>query len=191
MRDCSLPQSSTRFDWLRKIEGNPGVISLSLSLSLPVTHSCLYVHVRIRDLIMLKIVHCPEFESSSTSSSNYSFETCKSKNDWLRKIEGNPCLISLILWFTLNHHIRHVTMLLNYSIWCWTCVQSFVNWFVIHEKRSRDLDIAERNERNHKWFCFGHGSLLNFGKLIKGYLAEIAYDFSQIGKSIIPINSLD
>ncbi|CAL5350339.1 unnamed protein product [Camellia sinensis] len=55
-------------------------------------------------------------------------------------------------------------------------VLSLVNRFMIHGKRCWDLDIAEKNEKITGDFVLGHGSLLNVGKLIDGYLAEIARD---------------
>ncbi|PSS17725.1 BTB/POZ domain-containing protein [Actinidia chinensis var. chinensis] len=55
-------------------------------------------------------------------------------------------------------------------------VQSLVNRFVVHEKCRRDADIAEKNEKIVSDSVLGYGSWFNVGKLIDGYLAEIAYD---------------
>lgn len=55
-------------------------------------------------------------------------------------------------------------------------VQSIVNRFVLHEKRCQDLDISEKNEKGTSDFILGHGPLLKVGKLMDGYLAEIAHD---------------
>ncbi|XP_057478876.1 BTB/POZ domain-containing protein NPY1-like [Actinidia eriantha] len=55
-------------------------------------------------------------------------------------------------------------------------VQSLVNRFVVREKRRRDVNIAEKNEKIISDSVLGYGSWLNVGKLIDGYLAEIAYD---------------
>lgn len=52
-------------------------------------------------------------------------------------------------------------------------VQSIVNRFVLHEKRCQDLDISEKGTSD---FILGHGPLLKVGKLMDGYLAEIAHD---------------
>ncbi|XVE97332.1 hypothetical protein REPUB_Repub03eG0010500 [Reevesia pubescens] len=57
-------------------------------------------------------------------------------------------------------------------------VQSIVNRYMMHEKRSqrsRDLNV-EKNEMGCTDFVLGHGSLLSVGKLIDGYLEEIACD---------------
>lgn len=52
-------------------------------------------------------------------------------------------------------------------------VQSIVNRFVLHEKRCQDLDISEKGTSD---FILGHGPMLKVGKLMDGYLAEIAHD---------------
>ena len=54
-------------------------------------------------------------------------------------------------------------------------VQSIVNRYMMHEKRSQDLDVA-KNEMGCTDLVLGHGSLLSVGKLIDGYLEEIACD---------------
>ncbi|EXB86673.1 BTB/POZ domain-containing protein NPY1 [Morus notabilis] len=71
-------------------------------------------------------------------------------------------------------------------------VQTIVNQFTMHEKkRSRGLDALEKNEKGSDDFILGSGSLLNVGRLIDGYLAEIARDpnltlssFVDLSKSI-------
>ncbi|XP_052210822.1 BTB/POZ domain-containing protein NPY1-like [Diospyros lotus] len=55
-------------------------------------------------------------------------------------------------------------------------VQSLVHRFMVHKSRTRDLNIAEKNELISADFVLGHVSWLNVGKLIDGYLAEIAKD---------------
>ncbi|GAV84300.1 BTB domain-containing protein/NPH3 domain-containing protein [Cephalotus follicularis] len=55
-------------------------------------------------------------------------------------------------------------------------VQCLVNRYMMHEKGSLDMDMVEKNEKGHDDFVLGHGSLINVGKLIDGYLAEIARD---------------
>ncbi|XAR71450.1 hypothetical protein NMG60_11028709 [Bertholletia excelsa] len=55
-------------------------------------------------------------------------------------------------------------------------VQSLVNQFMMHDKCSWDLENAEKHEKIAAGFVLGHGSLLNVGKLIDGYLAEVACD---------------
>ncbi|KAL6985158.1 hypothetical protein U1Q18_018535 [Sarracenia purpurea var. burkii] len=55
-------------------------------------------------------------------------------------------------------------------------VQTLLNRFVVHEKGSWDLDIDEKNSKIAGDFLLGRGSLLNVGKLIDGYLVEIARD---------------
>ncbi|KAL7001766.1 hypothetical protein U1Q18_002914 [Sarracenia purpurea var. burkii] len=65
-------------------------------------------------------------------------------------------------------------------------VLSLVNRFMIHDKRSPDLDIAEKNEKIiTRDFVLGHASLLKFSKLIDGYLAEIARDLNVMVSSFI------
>lgn len=54
-------------------------------------------------------------------------------------------------------------------------VQSIVNRYMMHEKRSRDLDVA-KNDMGCTDYVIGNGSLLSVGKLIDGYLEEIARD---------------
>lgn len=70
-------------------------------------------------------------------------------------------------------------------------VQTIVNQFTMHEKRGRGLDSAEKNEKGGDNFILANGSLLNVGRLIDGYLAEIARDpnltlsgFIDLSKSI-------
>ncbi|XP_057510290.1 BTB/POZ domain-containing protein NPY1-like [Actinidia eriantha] len=55
-------------------------------------------------------------------------------------------------------------------------VRTLANRFMVHEKSSWDLDIAEKNEKIAGDFVLGHGSLLRVGKVIDGYLVEIARD---------------
>ncbi|OMO90706.1 BTB/POZ-like protein [Corchorus olitorius] len=54
-------------------------------------------------------------------------------------------------------------------------VQSIVNQYMMHEKRSQDLDV-DKNETGCANFVLGHGSLLRVGKVIDVYLEEIAHD---------------
>ncbi|KAK8660843.1 hypothetical protein V6N13_051751 [Hibiscus sabdariffa] len=54
-------------------------------------------------------------------------------------------------------------------------VQSIVNQYMIHEKHSQDVEIG-KNELGRTGFLLGHGSLLCVGKLVDGYLQEIAQD---------------
>lgn len=55
-------------------------------------------------------------------------------------------------------------------------VQCIVNCYLLHEKYSQDLNV-EKNEENDDFILgHGHGLLLKVGKLIDGYLAEIAHD---------------
>ncbi|PON74548.1 BTB/POZ domain-containing protein NPY [Parasponia andersonii] len=70
-------------------------------------------------------------------------------------------------------------------------VQSIVNQYAMHEKRNQSLDAVEKNEKGIDDFVLGHASLLNVGRLIDGYLAEIArdpnltlYSFIDLSKSI-------
>ncbi|XVF35677.1 hypothetical protein REPUB_Repub18cG0166900 [Reevesia pubescens] len=54
-------------------------------------------------------------------------------------------------------------------------VQSIVNRFMMRKKCSQELNV-EKNELGCTDFVLGHGSLLSVGKLIDGYLEEIACD---------------
>ncbi|XP_030482883.2 BTB/POZ domain-containing protein NPY1 [Cannabis sativa] len=67
-------------------------------------------------------------------------------------------------------------------------VQSIVNQYA---KRNGNLEAVEKNEKGIDGFLLGNGSLLNVGRLIDGYLAEIARDtnlalfgFIELSKSI-------
>lgn len=55
-------------------------------------------------------------------------------------------------------------------------VQSLISQFVLREKRLWDLDISERTNEFTDDLILGHGALLNVGKLVDGYLDEIASD---------------
>ncbi|KAK9947211.1 hypothetical protein M0R45_012643 [Rubus argutus] len=55
-------------------------------------------------------------------------------------------------------------------------VQSIVNRFVMHEKSNWNSDVVQKNEKGTDKLILGHGSLLSVGRLIDGYLAEIAHD---------------
>ncbi|KAJ7958489.1 BTB/POZ domain-containing protein [Quillaja saponaria] len=54
-------------------------------------------------------------------------------------------------------------------------VNCIVSQYVVHEKGNRNVDV-EKIEKGSDNFSLGHGSLLNVGKLVDGYLAEIACD---------------
>lgn len=55
-------------------------------------------------------------------------------------------------------------------------VQCLVHRFMMHENIGQDSKIVTKNEKNTDDFVLGHGPLLNVGKLIDRYLAEIATD---------------
>ncbi|KAL8115875.1 hypothetical protein AgCh_022389 [Apium graveolens] len=55
-------------------------------------------------------------------------------------------------------------------------VQCLVRRFMMHENIGQDSNIDAKNEKNADDFVLGHGPLLNVGKLIDRYLAEIATD---------------
>ncbi|KAG2700341.1 hypothetical protein I3760_07G226000 [Carya illinoinensis] len=54
-------------------------------------------------------------------------------------------------------------------------VQCILKQFLMHEKFNRDVDV-EKNEKGAENFVLELGSLLNVGRLIDGYVAEIARD---------------
>ncbi|GLT76102.1 hypothetical protein SLA2020_477830 [Shorea laevis] len=54
-------------------------------------------------------------------------------------------------------------------------VQCLVKRYLVHENFGLQLDVM-KNELGCDDFVLGHGLLLNVGKLIDGYLAEIAHD---------------
>ncbi|KAJ7966272.1 BTB/POZ domain-containing protein [Quillaja saponaria] len=64
-------------------------------------------------------------------------------------------------------------LITNYDV---ELVCYIVNQYVMHEKSNWDVDVAEKIEKGSDNFTIGHGSLLNVGKLVDEYLAEIAYD---------------
>ncbi|XVE53530.1 hypothetical protein DITRI_Ditri03aG0010300 [Diplodiscus trichospermus] len=66
-------------------------------------------------------------------------------------------------------------------------VQSIVNRYLMHEKSSQDLDVA-KNEMGCTDFVLAHGSLLSVGKLIDGYLEEIARDPNLLLASFIDLS---
>ncbi|KAK6274190.1 PREDICTED: BTB/POZ domain-containing protein NPY1 [Theobroma cacao] len=66
-------------------------------------------------------------------------------------------------------------------------VQSIVNRYIMNEKRTQDLDV-EKNEMGCADFVLGHGSLLSVGKLIDGYLEEIARDPNLSLASLIDLS---
>lgn len=55
-------------------------------------------------------------------------------------------------------------------------VQCLVNRFVMNEKCSQDSNVEKNGKSIIGDFVLGHGSWLNVGKLIDGYLAEVARD---------------
>ncbi|KAH7845318.1 hypothetical protein Vadar_000584 [Vaccinium darrowii] len=67
-------------------------------------------------------------------------------------------------------------------------VQTLVNGFMVHEMSSRDLDNAEKNEKISDGFALGHSSWLRVGKLVDGYLAEIAGDPNLTISSFISLS---
>lgn len=68
-------------------------------------------------------------------------------------------------------------------------VQSIVSQFAMREKCNWDLDAVGRNSKGTDNFILGHGSLLNVGRLIDGYLAEIASDPSLTLSSFIGLST--
>ncbi|XP_021275456.1 BTB/POZ domain-containing protein NPY1 [Herrania umbratica] len=66
-------------------------------------------------------------------------------------------------------------------------VQSIVNRYIMNEKCTQDLDV-EKNEMGCTDFVLGHGSLLSGGKLIDGYLEEIARDPNLSLASLIDLS---
>ncbi|KZV28326.1 hypothetical protein F511_16576 [Dorcoceras hygrometricum] len=55
-------------------------------------------------------------------------------------------------------------------------VQKLVDQFVINGRSNRNMKVTEKNGRNEGDFVLGHGSWLRVGKIIDGYLAEVARD---------------
>ncbi|XP_077216008.1 phototropic-responsive NPH3 family protein NPY1-like [Tasmannia lanceolata] len=55
-------------------------------------------------------------------------------------------------------------------------VQSIVSRFLIQYRNPRDSDYVERNDKSAGNFILGRCSSINVGKLVDGYLAEIARD---------------
>ncbi|XP_012076425.1 BTB/POZ domain-containing protein NPY1 isoform X2 [Jatropha curcas] len=55
-------------------------------------------------------------------------------------------------------------------------VQSLVNCYVTHEKYSQDLSVEKNDETDDFVLRRGHGYMLNVGKIVDGYLSEIARD---------------
>ncbi|KAL2236914.1 BTB/POZ domain-containing protein NPY1 isoform X1 [Sesamum indicum] len=55
-------------------------------------------------------------------------------------------------------------------------VQRLVDQFVANEKSNRDLKLVDKNSKSEGEFVLGHGSWLQVGKIVDGYLAAIAHD---------------
>ncbi|XP_077223004.1 phototropic-responsive NPH3 family protein [Tasmannia lanceolata] len=55
-------------------------------------------------------------------------------------------------------------------------VQSIVSRFMMQDRNPKDSDYVERIEKSAENFILGHCSSINVGKLVDGYLAEIARD---------------
>ncbi|KAF8393026.1 hypothetical protein HHK36_021267 [Tetracentron sinense] len=69
-------------------------------------------------------------------------------------------------------------------------VQSIVNRFVMQDRCTQDLDYSEKNEKATDDFVLGCRSWLIVGKLIDGYLAEIASDPNLPISSFIDLSQL-
>ncbi|KAG8375435.1 hypothetical protein BUALT_Bualt10G0099700 [Buddleja alternifolia] len=72
-------------------------------------------------------------------------------------------------------------------------VQCLVDQFVANEKSNRDLKIVDKNITDESDFVLGHGTWLKVGKIVDGYLAEVARDpnlsvasFIKLSESIPP-----
>ncbi|KAL5558230.1 hypothetical protein UlMin_034441 [Ulmus minor] len=88
----------------------------------------------------------------------------------------------LVKRISLRFHEAHVNDLLiparspqitTYDV---ELVQSIISQVAINEKWNGGSDSVEKNEKRTDDFVLGHGSLLNVGRVIDGYLAEIARD---------------
>ncbi|KAL2544660.1 BTB/POZ domain-containing protein NPY1 [Forsythia ovata] len=66
-------------------------------------------------------------------------------------------------------------------------VQTLVDRFVAHWKGNADSNIDEKNKMKENDFVLGHGSWLNVGKVVDGYLAEIAHDINLTVSSFIEL----
>lgn len=67
-------------------------------------------------------------------------------------------------------------------------VHCLVDRFMMHENFGQNFNIVEKNEKNTGDFVLGHGCLLNVGKLIDKYLAEIARDPNLTLSSFIDLS---
>ncbi|CAA3025338.1 BTB POZ domain-containing NPY1 [Olea europaea subsp. europaea] len=67
-------------------------------------------------------------------------------------------------------------------------VQSLVDRFVTHWKRNTDSNIGEKDKMKENDFVLGRGSWLNVGKVVDGYLAEIARDINLSVSSFIELS---
>lgn len=67
-------------------------------------------------------------------------------------------------------------------------VHCLVDRFMMHENFGRNFNTVEKNEKNTGDFVLGHGCLLNVGKLIDKYLAEIARDPNLTLSSFIDLS---
>ncbi|TKY74801.1 BTB/POZ domain-containing protein NPY1 [Spatholobus suberectus] len=55
-------------------------------------------------------------------------------------------------------------------------VQGLLNQYMNHEKGSCDMELVEEKDRGEDKYSLARRSLLNVGKLVDGYLGEIAHD---------------
>ncbi|KAL2517552.1 BTB/POZ domain-containing protein NPY1 [Abeliophyllum distichum] len=66
-------------------------------------------------------------------------------------------------------------------------VQNLVDRFVAHWKGNANSNIGEKNKMKENDFVLGRGSWLNVGKVVDGYLAEIARDINLTVSSFIEL----
>ncbi|XP_043706396.1 BTB/POZ domain-containing protein NPY1-like isoform X2 [Telopea speciosissima] len=69
-------------------------------------------------------------------------------------------------------------------------VQNIVNRFVMQARRTQNLDFVDKHEKVSDDFVLGRGSWLNVGKLIDGYLAEIASEPNLPVSSFVDLSQL-
>ncbi|XP_048228073.1 BTB/POZ domain-containing protein NPY1 isoform X2 [Ricinus communis] len=69
-------------------------------------------------------------------------------------------------------------------------VQCLLNRYMTHEKYSQDLTVEKNDETDDFVLRHGHGNMLSVGKLIDGYLSEIACDTSLTLANFIDLAQL-
>ncbi|CAK8569948.1 unnamed protein product [Lathyrus sativus] len=67
-------------------------------------------------------------------------------------------------------------------------VQDLLNRYMTNEKKNRGVDIIDKNDKVFGESILGNRSILNVGKLVDGYLGEIAHDLNLSLSSFVDLS---